>query len=187
MIGNDIVDFNQAKKDSNWKRPRFLDKVFTESEQHLIFTSKDKNKTVWLLWSMKEAAYKIYVQHYGKRFFNPKKLECTFISSEKGMVNIENNICFTTSFLTENYVYTVATSNEYTRFKSDFFNLENSNYKIQSATLKKEFLKSVSIENNSLQIKKNAVGVPQLFYKNQVIQHSFSLTHHGCYGAYASL
>ena len=35
MIGNDIVDLKQAAKDSNWQRPRFLDKVFTKHEQDL--------------------------------------------------------------------------------------------------------------------------------------------------------
>ena len=30
-------DFNQAYKDSNWQRPRFLDKVYTEKEKEYIF------------------------------------------------------------------------------------------------------------------------------------------------------
>lgn len=185
MIGNDVVDLKQAEKDSNWERPRFLDKVFTESEQQLIFNSEEKNKTVWLLWSMKEAAYKIHVREYGKRFFNPKKLECFFISFEKGRVTIDNDIYFTNSLVTENYVYAMAVSDETIRFKSACFPLENSSYKSQSASLKKAFLKAISKQNRFFKIKKNAVGVPQLYFKNDPFPQAFSLTHHGVYGGYA--
>ena len=33
MVGNDIVDLAEAKKASNWQRPRFLEKLFTPNEQ----------------------------------------------------------------------------------------------------------------------------------------------------------
>lgn len=78
MIGNDIVDLKQAAKDSNWKRPRFLDKIFTPREQQLIWSAKDQDQMVWLLWSMKEAAYKVNVQQFGTRFFNPKRFGMYF-------------------------------------------------------------------------------------------------------------
>lgn len=187
MIGNDVVDLKQAAKESDWKRPRFLDKVFTSNEQQLIFTSENKNETVWLLWSMKEAGYKMYVQQFGKRFFNPKKLKCTLISLEKGTVIIENEIYFTSSTITENYIYTVATLNEETIYKSDCFSIEKSSYELQTATVKKAFLASISLETDFLKIKKNRVGVPKLYYKNGAMKPSFSLTHHGFYGAYAAL
>lgn len=185
MIGNDIVDLKQAEKDSNWKRPRFLDKVFTEEEQQLILNSDTPSQIVWLFWSMKEAAYKIYVQQFAKRFFNPKKLKCSLISFEKGTVIIENKSYFTTSEITEDFIYTVATLNKKTAFESSCFILENTNYKTQSDSLKNTFLDSFSNEKAFLKIKKNQLGVPQLFYKNEAVKQSFSLTHHGVYGAYA--
>ena len=33
MIGNDIVDLDLARKESNWKRKGFLDKIFSLQEQ----------------------------------------------------------------------------------------------------------------------------------------------------------
>lgn len=36
MVGNDIVDINEAKSASNWQRPRFLEKLFTTKEQFTI-------------------------------------------------------------------------------------------------------------------------------------------------------
>ena len=62
MIGTDIIDIVEAKKTSNWERPRFLEKLFTSNEQQLIHNSENKFVMVWRLWSMKEAAYKLYIQ-----------------------------------------------------------------------------------------------------------------------------
>ena len=36
MIGNDVVDLELAKKESNWQRRGFLSKIFTKNEQRLI-------------------------------------------------------------------------------------------------------------------------------------------------------
>ena len=36
MIGNDIIDLDVAKTESNWKRKGFLDKIFTANEQFQI-------------------------------------------------------------------------------------------------------------------------------------------------------
>mgnify|MGYP003583470498 CR=1 FL=1 len=44
MIGNDIVDLVLAKKESNWKRNRFLDKIFTIKEQVLIVDAENPEK-----------------------------------------------------------------------------------------------------------------------------------------------
>ena len=76
MIGNDIVDLNLAKTQSNWKRKGYLDKIFTENEQNLIFESENPTAKVWNLWSRKEAAYKIYNRSTNIRVFNPKKFDC---------------------------------------------------------------------------------------------------------------
>ncbi len=40
MIGNDIVDLLAANAQSDPMRPRFLNKIFTEKEQEIIFNSK---------------------------------------------------------------------------------------------------------------------------------------------------
>ena len=76
MIGNDIVDLQLARKESNWQRPRFLQKIFTEEEQHFIHTSSDKDVAVWLLWTGKESVYKIIARLEKRRFFAPKKIVC---------------------------------------------------------------------------------------------------------------
>jgi len=183
MIGNDIVDLKQAAKDSNWKRPRYLDKIYTKKEQGIIFSAKNQDQMVWLLWSMKEAAYKVNVQQFGKRFFNPKKLVCNLISFKKGTVKIGNKSYFTCSETTKDYVYTVATLDNLSFYKSNCFKIVGLNYFAQSKFLKKEMLKALN--RSDLDIKKNKIGVPRVTLKHSKLYYSLSLTHHGNYNAYA--
>lgn len=188
MIGNDIVDLKQAALDSNWKRPRFLDKVFTQNEQVLIFSSENKHQTVWLLWSMKEAAYKIYVQQFGERFFNPKRLACELISEDKGTVNIDDNCYSTTSTITEDYVHTIAKLSVSKTNMSSIFKDEISSHHIQSDALKIALLNSISktkqLPLQDLEIKKTAIGVPELFCDDSKVPMSFSLTHCGRFSGF---
>ncbi|MEM9680031.1 MAG: 4'-phosphopantetheinyl transferase superfamily protein, partial [Bacteroidota bacterium] len=76
MVGNDIIDVSLAMKASHWRRDRFLEKLFTPKEQSYIFQSEHQEAMLWQLWSMKESAYKLYMQKGGSRFYNPKRIEC---------------------------------------------------------------------------------------------------------------
>jgi hypothetical protein len=76
VIGNDVIDLALARKESNWKRKGFLDKIFTKREQLLILNSKNPEITVWNLWSRKEAAYKIYNRQTQITAYIPLQLEC---------------------------------------------------------------------------------------------------------------
>ena len=124
MIGNDIVDLNLAKTQSNWQRKGFLDKVFTKKEQKLISRTDDSFRMVWLLWSMKESAYKSYSRQNNIRFYAPRKFECE-VNNLKGTVTINNTIYFTTSTISSNCIHTIATLNTKESITTDFFKLEN--------------------------------------------------------------
>ncbi len=50
MIGNDIIDLNLIRAQSNWQREGFLQKLFSEEEQTLIQNSQDPELNVWLLY-----------------------------------------------------------------------------------------------------------------------------------------
>jgi phosphopantetheinyl transferase (holo-ACP synthase) len=113
MTGNDLIDLKAAAQESNWKRKGFLDKLFSMDEQQLIGQSADPQTTVWLLWSMKEAAYKIYNKRSGIREFAPLKLNCTFLGKHEdhytGAVKINNMSYFTkTEVHIEGYLHTIA-------------------------------------------------------------------------------
>ncbi|WP_426325971.1 4'-phosphopantetheinyl transferase family protein [Pedobacter sp. R-06] len=111
MLGNDIVDLDLAKIQSNWRRKNYLDKIFTTEEQLLISSAKRPDEMVWLLWSMKESAYKIYNRKTGIRNFAPKSLNCTIHPNTdqiKGTVSIDNDTYFTKSDIQLQYIHTIA-------------------------------------------------------------------------------
>lgn len=115
MIGNDIIDLALARKESNWKRKGFLDKLFTAKEQMMISNSNIPEITVWNLWSRKEAAYKIYNRQTQIRAFIPLQLECFDIEIKEGIVYgkviCHNFIYYTKTIITSEYIETNAVLN----------------------------------------------------------------------------
>jgi len=112
MIGNDVIDILQSRKESNWRRKGFVEKIFTPDEQLLIANSLDPESMVWILWSMKEAAYKVYNRKTKIREYIPKKLSC-FIESQnndfiRGKVTCSENTYYTKTFLSKDYIHTIA-------------------------------------------------------------------------------
>jgi len=192
MIGNDIVDLNLASIQSNWQRKGFLDKVFTESEQRLILNAENAFKMVWRLWSMKESAYKVYIQQYQKRFFAPKKMVCFLINESEGFVVINNIKYRTLSEIKVDYIYTIATvSSIKNEVISHCFNIDDASAKNQSNVAYHQLKTSISnthkLPFQDLEIKKTAVGIPKIYQKNSLLNILFSITHHGNYGAISLL
>jgi phosphopantetheinyl transferase (holo-ACP synthase) len=189
MIGNDLVDLKLAAKQSNWQRKGFLDKLFTPKEQGYILNSNNPFETVWLLWSMKESAYKAFLQTHGNRFFSPKKLACHLISKNTGTVLINNVLFFTESEIGDAFIYTVASAkNQDNNFLSDCFEFDQPDFETQhSQTYQKvltAFAYKLKLPVAQLKIEKNSQGVPQLFWGEMLLKNSFSLTHHGQFGAF---
>jgi phosphopantetheinyl transferase (holo-ACP synthase) len=73
VIGNDIVDLALARKESNWKRPGYLNKIFTTKEQLLISSEKIRYHGMEFMES-EEAAYKIYNRATGIRGYFPLRM-----------------------------------------------------------------------------------------------------------------
>lgn len=112
MIGNDIVDLAQAEKDSNWKRAGYLEKLFTKEEQFLISSDIHQECMVWLLWTMKESAYKISSARSKLREFAPVKLSCNnliiYDNTATGNVTYNDQLYFTRSTIEKIYIHTIA-------------------------------------------------------------------------------
>jgi len=157
MIGNDIVDLALARKESNWKRKGFLDKIFTEKEQLLITNAMNSEVMVWTLWSKKEAAYKIYNRQTLIRGYFPLQLECCDLEiidgNVFGKVAIKDFIYFTKTSITSQFINTIAVENI-----NDF-----------------ETIKTLKNRKNILKI----AGIPSLFAKKTSVLRPLSISHHG--------
>jgi phosphopantetheinyl transferase (holo-ACP synthase) len=153
MIGNDIVDLALARRESNWQRNRFLDKIFTKNEQQLILNDANPEIIVWNLWSRKEAAYKIYNRETGIRGYFPLQLECFYENTTLGTVSIKEKIYFTQSQIENDSIYTIAVAE------------------------KKHFDKIESITSAIEIFKIN--GIPFIIDSASKIKKPVSITHHG--------
>ncbi len=189
MTGNDIVDIKKAAAESNWKRPGFLEKIFTEPEQEYIHHAAAPAQMVWRLWSMKESAYKIYTRQFGGRFFAPQKLSCTLINETEGLVTI-NNISYQCNTIpTNNYIYSVARPMEtlHVDFINSCFYLPQSCESKPQLFINKKIIDSYHAVSGG--VKKNTAllkdenGVPFL-YCGSKLQIPVSITHHGNYAAF---
>ena len=179
-IGNDIVDLNFAKTQSNWQRPGFLEKQFTQKEQDVILNSQKPFEQVWLFWSMKEAAYKCYAQQSKKRFYAPKKFVCKITSNQSGTVNFDNIMYYIKYILSDNCVYSVAKEMNHTKMVSESFFIDNNMNptKIIDKKIQTYF-------SSEIQIKKNALGIPFMYQNEEKMPISLSKTHHGNFVAFA--
>jgi len=208
MIGNDIVDLRFAKKESNWQRLHFLQKVFTKEEQHFIHTSSDKDAAVWLLWTGKESVYKIISRLEKRRFFAPKKIQhdiridvihrrgracpASVVSAEDSIpmkISFEQYNFQTKSTVTDTHIHTIAQSyNNSEPFTSDCFFIAKNNYQTQHQTTRKYLLenyaKMANLASADLSIQKDRHQIPYLYYKNKKQPVMISISHHGNYGGY---
>lgn len=185
MIGNDIVDIATAQRESNWQRPRFLQKLFTENEQQIILNSEDSLISVWRFWSMKEAAYKLYTQLNPSRFYSPKKFECIFKNGYT-TVKFQDFECYVETKINSDYIISEA-SLKPLKLKSEIIRFETENIKSSSLILKEKLMNSVAknfrISKDKFALKKDDFGIPTIDFQNNKIY--VSLTHHGRFGAFA--
>ena len=186
MIGNDIVDLNLAKTQSNWRRQGYLQKIFTEEECQQIMNSKNRDKMLWLFWSMKEAAYKAWQRKNNlPPKFNPRSLECSLhsINSENatGKVIIEGEPYYTESSFSKNFIHSHTTCREDEKIIWKILSSEED--------LKQSLLTELSAIEGPFskppELKKTRNFIPQIFIDGKELSCNFSLSHHGGFSGFA--
>jgi phosphopantetheinyl transferase (holo-ACP synthase) len=165
VIGNDIIDLALAQKESNWKRRGFLNKIFTEKEQLLIFNDLNPELMVWNLWSRKEAAYKIYNRNTGIRGYFPLQIECFNLELingiQLGKVAIKEAIYNTKTTINAEYINSIA------------------------VVAIEDFNKVTLLNNSNFFQKKN--GIPYYFENQYSESKPVSISHHGRFQQIVSL
>ena len=187
MIGNDIVCLATANESKRLNSQRFLDKIFTNEEQAIIKNAPNPNVAIWQLWSVKESAYKSWIQQGFNPVFSPKKIVCKR-HKQNFIANIEMQIFEVAITTTDQYIY-AETLDKNAKIISDCFHLNKSNYYAQSFHVKERLKKRVAMEFNlnfsEIDIKKSAKHIPVLTYKGENLPIKITLSHHGNFGAYA--
>jgi len=194
MIGNDVVDFQQAQLDGSYSRLRYLNKAFNLNEKSAILENKDPYKTACIYWSAKEAAYKAYVRETGKRFLNPKRIYLQLedgLEEQTGLLVLINSFSYLVEIEVNGHkVVSVAksTSQISKKLYSQTIQLPSNQYFIQSVYTTTAVLDFISKHLNKpkqcLLIRKNELGIPFLFMNDSKKEHQISLSHHGKHGVY---
>ncbi len=186
MIGNDVIDLQLAAIQSNWQRPGFRAKIFTEAENRLIDGAQDPFRTVWRLWSMKESGYKAYLRLHPKRFFDPKKMECSIAENGSGQVQVGGYSFQTATTCEEERLYTTAVLGRESQFMGQCFTIPDmedaSTYCHQR--LRQHCADHWSILEEQLRIEKTDQGVPRISCRSTHKSRAISISHHGRFGAY---
>jgi phosphopantetheinyl transferase (holo-ACP synthase) len=93
-----------------------MEKVLSQDEQNLVLSSPNPERRFWRLWTMKESAYKAFQRKFNfKSVFNPFAFHCELIDLENGLVHFEGNSVKTTTFNSENYIYSSVSYSTFTR------------------------------------------------------------------------
>ena len=191
MIGNDIVDLAQAAQDSNWQRRGFLAKLFTNSEQTLIHAAAQPSQLVWLLWSLKESAYKARFRETHQRTFAPKRISCHLdnLTETAAQATVTHERVYrATALINPQYIASVAwlpATTQHPAHKS--FMLPGVRYEQQHQAVRQELINHIASKlgmvPDSVRVCKNSFGIPFLPTGSQQIP--LSLSHHGQYGSFA--
>ena len=173
MIGNDVVDLLKAAQESNWKRNGYLHKIFTTQEQHLIHHAEDADLLVWLIWSMKESAYKIINRSTGIRNYTPLRFSCTNVTLNKheatGEVHYQDIHCFTKTDILPGFIHSVATLSA-----NDFTAIQVCNQPFTA-----NYLTAFNQSQSTYLLSKNKTEIPELTHLRTGQKHAVSISHHG--------
>ncbi|CAL1519726.1 4'-phosphopantetheinyl transferase superfamily protein [Chitinophaga sp. MM2321] len=179
MIGNDVVDLQLAATESRWQRKGYLDKVYTPAEQARILADEVPDTVVWLLWSSKEAVYKIVNRATKTKFYAPLKFECTSLEMQgqmiRGTVQYENRQYPFRSEITGACVHTIAVATEtlFTKIKTAVVPYNGNDYT--------EILRRAGILQQHHQLLKSHLGIPYLWDAQHQYESPVSVSHHGRY------
>ncbi len=172
MIGNDLVDRLLATTESNCNRKGWQDKIFTQKEQFYLATVDDKEAMIWILWSCKEAAYKVYNRQTKIRAFMPLQLECSDMRLKNGYVvgkvAVMGLTLYTKTLVTTDFIHSIAVSD-----KSLF------------AKIRIDFSKQNSLFKD-YEVKKDDFGIPFFRHQKTGFEKIASISHHGRYCSYMS-
>jgi len=174
IIGNDLIDLEIALDKPRINNDRFLSKVFSDNEIEQIRLHSQPELAIWKIWSMKEAAYKAHQRlfHIPARL-DPVTYECDL---DNLSVSKNQNIYIIKSVQDENQIYSWI----------EFKNLDHIKLPY-STSYKSEFLLQFSIQTKinfqDIELRKNNLGIPELFLKNTGTCLPLSITHHGRFAA----
>jgi phosphopantetheinyl transferase (holo-ACP synthase) len=205
--GNDIVSLSEINIARTKTEPLYS-KILSVSEIALYEELKSAilfEHYVWLLWSIKESAFKFLQRIDPELLFTPVKFEITQLHIPKsyfavsfegnespliisGDVEFDNYKIYSRSVIYNELISSVVDSDK--DFKSVYYAIkyiDSTVNTVQSAAVRSFLIDRLVKETRTpnLTIGKNAEGTPILFEGSKELPVPVSLSHHGHYIAYS--
>jgi phosphopantetheinyl transferase (holo-ACP synthase) len=210
--GNDIVSLNAIDL-SRTKQRRFYSKILAASES-ILYNQYQTDITfenfVWLLWSIKESAYKFLQRNNPGLVFSPTRCVVTQLEipvenqtnnksiavlegigfdnqpAVKSMVAVGSEVLYSRSVMNSGFIFSVVSHDD--NFDETGWGIkliDNTDADSQSAEVREFLLEKLKnfLTSDNLQIIKNSHGCPVLM--NGEINIPISLAHHGHWIAYS--
>lgn len=212
--GNDIVAL-RAINIARTKQPNFYSKILSVREKDLYDQQlSDKipfENFVWLLWSVKESAYKFLHRITPDYVFSPTRtivssleLPANLVLTEfdgqaegcgfdegiayKGIVSINDQKLHSSSLIGDDFALSVVSdTNDFADICWGVQNIASSESAHQSTAVREFLMKKLNrlFPGDDISIDKNTHGVPVLIKNNVEMPHVISLAHHDHYVAYS--
>ena len=207
--GNDIVDLQLIDVDRT-NQSRFFSKILSLTEQAEAPVNLPFEHYVWMLWTVKESAYKYFKRLIPELVFSPAKINIsrlspptTVLQTNTGQLcetGINATNCFTgiaesgagtvffRSIITPQFIATIV--NNEAGFANVYWGIRQTqllNANQQSIAVRE--LAGPSIQAvlgcNDLYFEKSKAGYPVLFCNRQPTGVPVSFAHHGCFVSYS--
>jgi phosphopantetheinyl transferase (holo-ACP synthase) len=204
-LGNDLIALKTTDA-ARTKSPRFYTKILAGTEQQLYqnqFAALPLEHFVWLLWSIKESAYKALQRHQPHLVFTPVKVEIVALTApsippveyfpEKTTtlgfndeMCFQSTICFNTQTLYgrsviygDELIHTVvSTADQFDKTHWGFKRITTTDPASQSAAVRELLLEQLKVlfPDADLKIEKSAFGYPVVTVNG--VEIAVSLSHH---------
>ena len=209
--GNDIVSLN-AIDVTRTKQPNFYSKILTPTETALHheprFATIPFEVFVWLLWSIKESAFKFLQRVDAEILFTPVKFEVSEIQIPFGFtlpgfeaikltgigfngiqtirstVKFGDHVLYSNSLIYQEFISTIVCgTKDFSEIHWGIKRIDSEEIAIQSAEVRAFLIDNLN--DNNIIINKNPLGIPVILKDNIELRIPVSLSHHEYYIAYS--
>ena len=191
MLGNDIVDLADPETSRGGQHPRFDERVFASCERAALARSSDPTRLRWMLWAVKESAFK------GLRRTQPG----TVLSPVQFVVDLDSQLHGTGSYRDQHYCASVEldrdcvhaiVSDDLTRAGTLWGSRRVADGTVADIAASQQ-ARSLALDRISarLGIDRSELGIervgriPHLLHRGACTLATLSLSHHGSYVSFA--
>ncbi|MFP8879118.1 MAG: 4'-phosphopantetheinyl transferase superfamily protein [Myxococcota bacterium] len=187
MLGNDIVDLADPESSCGGQHPRFDRRVFSRCERAALSQSPDPTRARWVLWAVKESAFKGLRRARPDTVFSPVRFVVDLDSQLRGSVTYRDTRYSATVEMDRDCVHAIVSDDSApagTLWGSRRITDDSIASQQVRALALDRIADRLGIDRSDLSI--DRVGrIPHLVHRGERTMATLSLSHHGSYVGFA--